>query len=64
MVRGGSSYLSQSELTLTFGMGRRDQVDRVIVTWPSGRVEEFKNLAAGKSYECVEGSGIHSLDHR
>ncbi len=58
MVRSGSSYLSQSELPLTFGVGRRDRVERVVIAWPSGRTEEFKNVAAGKAYECVEGQGI------
>jgi len=58
MVRGGSSYLSQSELPVTFGLGKRDQVDRVQISWPSGRSEEFKNLAAGKAYECTETKGI------
>jgi hypothetical protein len=58
MVKSGSSYLSQSELPLTFGLGKRDQVDRVVVQWPSGRTEEFKNLRPGKAYECVETKGI------
>jgi enediyne biosynthesis protein E4 len=58
MVRSGSSYLSQSELPVTFGVGRRDRVDRVIVTWPNGRTEEFKGLATGRSYTCTEGKGI------
>jgi hypothetical protein len=58
MVRGGSSYLSQSELPLTFGVGRADRVERVVLTWPRGRVEEFTNVAAGRGYECVEGKGI------
>jgi hypothetical protein len=62
VVKGGSSYLSQSELPLTFGLGKRDRVDRVVVNWPSGRSEEFKNLAAGRSYECVEGKGVALLD--
>jgi hypothetical protein len=57
-VKGGSSYLSQSELPVTFGVGTRDRVDRVEVTWPSGRTEEFTNVASGKSYECVEGKGL------
>ena len=57
MVKSGSSYLSQSELPVTFGVGRRDRVDRVVVAWPSGRTEEFKNVATGKAYECVEGKG-------
>jgi enediyne biosynthesis protein E4 len=58
MVRSGSSYLSQSELPLTFGVGRRDRIERVVVAWPSGRTEEFTNLATGKAHELVEGKGI------
>jgi hypothetical protein len=58
MVKGGSSYLSQSELPVTFGVGRADRVDRVVVTWPAGKTEEVKNLAAGKAYDWVEGKGI------
>jgi hypothetical protein len=58
MVKGGSSYLSQSELPVTFGVGTRDRVERVVVSWPSGRVEEFKSVMAGRAYECVEGRGI------
>ena len=57
-VKSGSSYLSQSELPVTFGVGKRDRVDRVVIAWPSGRTEEFKNLLAGRAYECVEGKGI------
>ena len=58
MVRSGSSYLSQSELPVTFGVGRRDGVERLVITWPSGRTDEFKNVAAGKAYRCVEGQGL------
>jgi hypothetical protein len=57
-VRGGSSYLSQSELPVTFGVGKRDNVDRATVEWPSGRTEEFPNLATGKAYQCIEGKGV------
>ena len=62
LVKGGSSYLSQSELPVTFGLGKRDRIERVVLQWPSGRTEEFKNLAAGRTYECVEGKGITALD--
>jgi hypothetical protein len=62
IVKSGSSYLSQSELPLTFGVGTRDRVDRVVIAWPSGRTEEFKNLASGKAYDCVEGKGITARD--
>jgi hypothetical protein len=61
LVKSGSSYLSQSELPVTFGLGKRDQVDRVVVQWPSGRTEEYKNVAAGKGYACVEAKGITAL---
>jgi enediyne biosynthesis protein E4 len=61
MVKGGSSYLSQSELPVTFGLGASDRIDRLVVSWPSGLTEEYKNLAAGKSYECVEAKGITAL---
>jgi hypothetical protein len=58
MVKTGSSYLSQSELPATFGVGRRDVVDRVVIDWPSGRTEEFKSVQAGQAYTCVEGKGM------
>jgi hypothetical protein len=58
MVRSGSSYLSQSELPVTFGVGKRDEIERVVVDWPSGRTEEFKQLASAKSYKIVEGQGV------
>jgi hypothetical protein len=58
LVKSGSSYLSQSELPLTFGVGRRDRVDRIVIDWPRGRTEEFTNVAAGRAYRCVEGKGI------
>ncbi len=58
LVKGGSSYLSQSELPVTFGLGKRDKVDRLVIQWPSGRTEEYKSLAAGRAYECVEAKGI------
>lgn len=58
LLHGGSSYLSQSELPVTFGLGQRDQIERAVVDWPSGRTEEYKDLAAGKIYECIENKGI------
>jgi enediyne biosynthesis protein E4 len=61
MVKSGSSYLSQSELTLTFGVGARDAVDRVVIAWPSGATQEFKNVPTGKEYGCVEGQHLADL---
>jgi hypothetical protein len=59
MVKSGSSYLSQSELPLTFGLGAQDKVDRAVVEWPSGRKETLNNLKAGR-YTWIEGRGIQS----
>jgi hypothetical protein len=62
MVKSGSSYLSQSELPLTFGLKKRERVERVVIHWPSGRTEEFTNLSPGRCYECTEGKGITPQD--
>jgi hypothetical protein len=45
-------------LPVTFGLGKRDKVERATIDWPSGRAEEFKNLSAGKSYQCIESKGL------
>src|SRR5205807_8724655 len=58
IIRGGSSYLSQSELPVTFGLGSREKINRVVIDWPSGRTEEYKDLRAGKMYKCIETKGI------
>ena len=62
MVKTGSSYLSQSELPLTFGLGKRDRVESVVISWPSGKTEDYKNLAPGRCYEFTEGKGIVPQD--
>ncbi|MGB7282314.1 MAG: CRTAC1 family protein [Candidatus Acidiferrum sp.] len=58
MVRAGSSYLSQSELPVTFGVGKSERIGRVTIEWPSGRSEEYRDLATGKGYEIIESKGI------
>jgi hypothetical protein len=61
MVHGGSSYLSQSELPVTFGVGKQDKIERVTVEWPSGRKEEYKDLAAGRVHQITEGKGVTTI---
>jgi enediyne biosynthesis protein E4 len=61
LVKSGSSYLSQSEFPVTFGLGQRNAIDRVLIAWPSGRTEDYKNLSAGRTYECTEEKGITAL---
>jgi enediyne biosynthesis protein E4 len=58
MVHGGSSYLSQSELALTFGVGRADKIERITVDWPNSGTEEYKNLTTGRVYEIIETKGL------
>jgi hypothetical protein len=58
LVRTGSSYLSQSELTLTFGLGAATGVKSVEVTWPDGRVESLPRTAADQTITIKQGSGI------
>ena len=60
MVETGSSYLSQSELAVTFGLAKRDKADRVVIEWPSGQVQEFRNVNAGE-YQCTEGKNPVSV---
>jgi hypothetical protein len=57
-VRGGSSYLSQSDLRLHFGLAAHTTIDSVQVAWPSGNTETYKQLPADFIYTIVEGSGI------
>jgi len=57
-VRAGSSYLSQSELPLTFGAGKADRIDRLTVEWPWGGTQEFKNILTAKAYELHENEAL------
>lgn len=58
MLRSGSSYLSSSELVLTFGLGSATQAGVVNVYWPSGAVTKLANIKAGQTITIREGSGI------
>ncbi len=57
-VKGGSSYLSQNDLRLHFGLGASDTMDEVTIRWPSGQSEVLKNVPADFIYTIVEGQGI------
>lgn len=58
MLRSGSSYLSQSELVLTFGLGKQTKADSVEVVWPSGHVDKLSDVNAGQIVAIQEGKGI------
>jgi hypothetical protein len=55
-VCSARGYLSQSELTLTFGLGKTSTVDKVTIRWPGkdAGTTELKNLAAGKEYKVEQ----------
>jgi hypothetical protein len=57
-VRSGSSYLSQNDLRLHFGLGAETSISSVRIFWPSGKEESYKDLASDFIYTLVEGSGI------
>jgi hypothetical protein len=49
-VQPTRGYMSQSELVLTFGLGKTDKIDRVLIRWPDGSQQEIKELAVDKQY--------------
>jgi hypothetical protein len=56
-VRGGGSYLSQSDLRVHFGVGAATLVDRLDVRWPNGREETWERLRADTLHVLREGEG-------
>jgi hypothetical protein len=57
-VHGGGSYLSQNDLRLHFGLGSATKIDLMEVRWPTGKTENFKDVAGDKIYTIVEEQGI------
>ena len=56
-VRAGSSYLSQSDLRLHFGLNNSSKVDSVHVRWPSGQSQDLGPLEAGRAHLIREPAG-------
>jgi hypothetical protein len=57
-VRGGSSYLSQNDLRLHFGLGASEKMSEAIIRWPNGETETLRDIPADFIYTVVEGEGI------
>lgn len=55
LAHSGSSYLSQSERILTFGIGKATQADSVEIRWPSGQIDRMSNVGAGSVIKVQEG---------
>jgi hypothetical protein len=58
MVHSGSSYLSQSELVLTFGLGEKTKADSIEVQWPSGQTDKLSNVPGSQTITIQEGKGV------
>jgi hypothetical protein len=57
-VKSGSSYCSQSELPIAFGLGAADRASAVEIVWPSGRTEALPETLANQSIVVQEGVGV------
>ena len=58
MLRSGSSYLSASELVLTFGLARHQKADSIEIRWPSGSADTLHDIDAGQTITITEGKGV------
>jgi hypothetical protein len=57
-VLAGSSYLSQNDLRLHFGLGAAREAEVLEVRWPSGKIETLRDVPAGQIVTIEEGKGI------
>ncbi|MBV8072308.1 MAG: CRTAC1 family protein [Acidobacteriaceae bacterium] len=57
-VHSGSSYCSQSDLALAFGLAKDRQIDSLIVEWPSGTRQQFSNVPVNQFLNIDESRGI------
>ena len=56
-VAGARGYLSQSELTVTVGLGKLEAIDRVTVRWPgkAGVAQSWTGLKCDGCYRLTQG---------
>lgn len=57
-AKGGSSYMSASDPRIHFGLGKRDKIDSLVITWPSGQVDKLTNVPVDQIIAVKEGTGI------
>jgi len=55
--RSDGSYASANDPRVLFGLGDSPQIEKVVVHWPSGKVESFKDVPVGTYTTLREGSG-------
>jgi enediyne biosynthesis protein E4 len=57
-ARADGSYASANDPRVLVGLGDAAAVPRIRVVWPSGRVEEWTDIAVGQWITLKEGSGL------
>jgi hypothetical protein len=57
-VRSGSSFMSQSDLRLHFGLDQSQVVERLEIEWPSGAKETITGVSSNRFVTVVEGKGL------
>jgi enediyne biosynthesis protein E4 len=61
-VRSGGSYFSQNDLRVHFGLGKAVKVDVLQIRWPSGHVDELKDVDVDRLIYVKEGQGVVKTD--
>jgi hypothetical protein len=61
-IRSGTSYLSQNDLRIHFGLGKAIKIDSIEIRWTSGKVETIKDVAIDNFHAVFEGEGIVPFD--
>jgi thiol-disulfide isomerase/thioredoxin len=56
-VRAGEGFIAQSSKWVHFGLGPKGNIDRLVVRWPDGPVEEFRGLEPSHRYRITQGTG-------
>jgi hypothetical protein len=63
-LRSGTSYGSQNDLNLHFGLGQATKVDELVVRWPAKELPEtrVRDLPAGRRYTIEQGKGVTKVE--
>jgi hypothetical protein len=60
-VRAGTSYISQDDTRLHFGLGQADRADSLVVRWPDGVEVAYADVAANQLITIRRGEGVASV---
>lgn len=63
-TNAGNGFESQSTGRVHFGTGKHERIDRLVVEWPSGETQQFKDVAVRRRYQLTEGGEIKPLEAR